>query len=143
MPKSVQSKAKEKIHDIYLAPTKEQAYVAYNAFLSVYHRKFEKACECLIKDKETLFTFYDFPGEQWVHIRSTNVIESVFGTVRLRTDKTKGCGSRTATLTMVFKLTLEAQKTWKKIKGYKLIPHIIQGVRFVDGEMEGTGTQVA
>jgi len=143
MPKSIQSKAKEKIHDIYLAPTKEQAFVAYNTFLSVYRTKFEKACDCLIKDKDTLFTFYDFPAEQWVHIRSTNVIESVFGTVRLRTDKTKGCGSRIATLTMVFKLACEAQKTWKKIKGYKLIPHVIQGVKFVDGEITDTGIKEA
>ncbi len=103
MPKSVQPKAKEKIHDIYLAPTKEQALVAYNAFNSVYGTKFEKACECLMKDKDVLFTFYDFPAEHWVHIRSTNVIESVFATVRLRTDKTKGCGSRLATLTEMVK----------------------------------------
>lgn len=135
MPKSVQPKAKEKIHDIYLAPTKEQALVAYNAFNSVYGTKFEKACECLMKDKDVLFTFYDFPAEHWVHIRSTNVIESVFATVRLRTDKTKGCGSRLATLTMVFKLALEAQKTWHKIKGYKLIPRVIEGAKFVDGEL--------
>jgi transposase-like protein len=135
MPKSVQPKAKEKIHDIYLAPTKEQALVAYNAFNSVYGTKFEKACECLMKDKDVLFTFYDFPAEHWVHIRSTNVIESVFATVRLRTDKTKGCGSRLATLTMVFKLALEAQKTWHKIKGYKLILKVIEGAKFIDGEL--------
>lgn len=135
MPKSIQPKAKEKIHDIYLAPTREEALVAYNAFISVYGKKFEKACECIIKDKDVLFTFYDFPAEHWVHIRSTNVIESVFATVRLRTDKTKGCGSRLATLTMVFKLALEAQKTWHKIKGYKLIPKVIEGAKFVDGEL--------
>jgi putative transposase len=88
-----------------------------------------------MKDKDVLFTFYDFPAEHWVHIRSTNVIESVFATVRLRTDKTKGCGSRLATLTMVFKLALEAQKTWHKIKGYKLIPKVIEGAKFVDGEL--------
>jgi transposase-like protein len=143
MPKSIQPKAKEKIHDIYLAPTREQALVAYNAFRSVYGTKFEKACECLIKDKDVLFTFYDFPAEHWVHIRSTNVIESVFATVRLRTNKTKGCGSRLATLTMVFKLVREAQKTWHKIKGYKLIPQVINGTRFVDGEMEEAEIKVA
>jgi len=143
MPKSVQSRAKEKIHDIYLAPTREQSLVAYNAFISLYHTKFEKACECLTRDKDVLFTFYDFPCEHWVHIRSTNVIESVFATVRLRTNKTKGCGSRLATLTMVFKLTREAQKTWQRIKGYKLIPHVINGTRFVDGEIEDKGIQVA
>ena len=143
MPKSVQPKAKEKIHDIYLAPTREQALVAYNAFLSVYRTKFEKACECLVKDKGVLFTLYDFPAEHWVHIRSTDVIESVFATVRLRTDKTKGCGSRLATFTMVFKLAREAQKTWKKIKGSKLIPHVIKGACFVDGEMADTEIKVA
>jgi len=143
MPKSVQSKAKEKIHDIYMAPTRQQALVAYNAFISLYHAKFEKACECLMKDKDVLFTFYDFPCEHWIHIRSTNVIESTFATVRLRTKKTKGCGSRLATLTMVFKLALEAQKTWQRIKGYKLIPQVINGTRFVDGEIENKEIQVA
>jgi len=136
MPKSVQSKAKEKIHDIYMAPTRQQALVAYNAFVSLYHAKFEKACECLTKDKDILLTFYDFPCEHWIHIRSTNVIESTFATVRLRTKKTKGCGSRLATLTMVFKLAIEAQKTWLRIKGYKLIPKLINGTRFVDGEIQ-------
>jgi transposase-like protein len=135
MPKSVQSKAKEKIHDIYMAPTKEQALVAFNNFHSVYGTKFEKACECLAKDKDVLLAFYDFPAEHWIHIRSTNPIESTFATVRLRTKKTKGCGSRLATLTMVFKLALEAQKTWQKIKGYKLIPKVIEGAKFIDGEL--------
>ena len=135
LPKSVQSKAKEKIHDIYMAPTKEQALGAFNNFHSVYGAKFEKACDCLTKDKDVLLAFYDFPAEHWIHIRSTNPIESTFATVRLRTKKTKGCGSRLATLTMVFKLALEAQKTWQKIKGYKLIPRVIEGAEFVDGEL--------
>jgi len=143
MPKSIQPKAKEKIHDIYLAPTKEQARVAYNSFLSLYGKKFSDACDCLTKDKEVLFTFYDFPAEHWVHIRSTNPIESTFATVRLRTNKTKGCGSRLATLTMVFKLACETQKTWKKIKGYKLIPHVIKGIRYFDGEIVDAEAKVA
>ncbi len=143
MPKSIQPKAKDKIHDIYMAPTRHEAQVAYNNFISLYQAKFDKACECLIKDKDVLFTFYDFPCEHWIHIRSTNIIESTFATVRLRTKKTKGCGSRLATLTMVFKLALEAQKTWQRIKGYKLIPHLINGTRFIDGEIEDKKTQVA
>ena len=98
MPKSVQPKAKERIHDIYLAPTKEQALVAYNSFFTLYGKKFPEACECLSKDKEVLFAFYDFPAEHWIHIRTTNPIESTFATVRLRTEKTKGCGTRLATL---------------------------------------------
>jgi transposase-like protein len=143
MPNSVQSKAKEKIHDIYLAPTKEQALVAYNSFLSLYSKKFPEACECLAKDKEVLFTFYDFPAEHWIHLRTTNPIESTFATVRLRTEKTKGCGTRLATLTMVFKLVLEARKTWKKIKGYRLIPKVLEGATFIDGELPDEEEQVA
>ena len=143
MPKSVQPKAKEKIHDIYLAPTKEQALVAYNSFFSLYGKKFPEACECLAKDKEVLFTFYDYPAEHWIHVRTTNPIESTFATVRLRTEKTKGCGTRLATLTMVFKLVLETKKTWKKIKGYRLIPKVLDGVTFVDGELPDEEEQVA
>jgi transposase-like protein len=143
MPKSVQSKAKEKIHDIYRADTREQAFVAVNGFVSLYGKKFPQACECLTKDKETLFTFYDFPAEHWIHIRTTNPIESTFATVRLRTEKTKGCGSRLATLTMVFKLVSETRKTWKKIKGHTLIPKVLQGLIFVDGELQNEGEQVA
>jgi putative transposase len=143
MPKSVQAKAKKKIHDIYLAPTKEQGLVAYNSFLSLYGKKFAQACECLSKDKDTLFTFYDFPAEHWVHIRTTNPIESTFATVRLRTEKTKGCGTRLATLTMVFKLVYETRKTWKKIKGYRLIPKVLEGATFVDGELPDEEQQAA
>jgi len=121
------------IHDMYLAPTKNDALKTYHAFLESYQAKYPKACECLIKDKEDLFTFYDFPAEHWVHIRTTNPIESTFATVRLRTNKTKGCGSRLATLTMVFKLVIEAEKTWCRLRGYKLISLIFQGKTFVDG----------
>lgn len=143
MPKSIQVKAKQKIHDIYLAPTKEQALVAYNSFLSLYGKKFPGACECLSKDKDVLFTFYDFPAEHWIHIRTTNPIESTFATVRLRTNKTKGCGSRLATLCMVFKLTYETQKTWKKIKGYRMIRDVLRGTVFIDGELPDVVEQVA
>jgi len=88
-------------------------------------------------------TFYNFPAEHWIHIRSTNVIESTFATVRLRTDKTRGCGTRLATLTMVFKLAREAQKTWHKMKGYRLIPKVINGDIFIDGENRNEEEQVA
>lgn len=139
----MQPKAKEKIHDIYLSPTREQALVAYNSFFFVYEKKFPQACECLKKDKETLFAFYDFPAEHWIHLRSTNPIESTFATVRHRTTKTKGCGTRLATLTMVFKLAKEAEKTWKKIKGYAIIPRVLKGARFIDGEPVEEAEQVA
>ena len=116
-----------------MAPTRDEAFRAYDYFLSQYQAKYEKACECLRKDKESLFAFYDFPAEHWRHIRSTNPIESTFATVRLRTKRTKGCGSRLATLTMVFKLALEAEKTWQRIRGQNLICKVIEGIRFVDG----------
>ena len=133
MPKSVQSKAKQQIHDMYMSPTKAEALKAYDEFLYLYKAKFPGACECLIKDKDVLFTFYDFPAEHWKHLRTTNPIESTFATVRHRTKRTKGCGSRTATLTMVYKLSLEAEKHWLRLNEYKLILKVVEGVKFVDG----------
>jgi len=100
----------------------------------LYGAKYPKACQCLAKDKEELFNFYSFPAQHWSHIRSTNPIESTFATVRHRTRRTKGCGSRKATLIMVFKLGLEAQKKWRRINAPSILGKIVSGVRFVDGE---------
>ena len=136
MPKSVQSKAKSMIHEMWQAPTKETALEAYRHFCSAWAEKYPKAVECLQKDEEQLFTFYDFPAAHWVHIRTTNPIESTYATIRHRTKRTKGCGSRTATLTMIWKLAMEAQKTWRRLMGYQTIPLVIEGRRFVDGELE-------
>ncbi len=135
MPKSMQAKAKQRIHEMYLAETKEQALEAYDEFQHLYEAKYPKACACLREDKEVLFTFYDFPAEHWIHIRTTNPIESTFATVRLRTKRTKGCGSRTATLMMVFKLASVAESHWRKLNKPKLILKVIEGVKFVDGIM--------
>lgn len=134
LPKRVQPSAKDLIHQMYLAPKKEMALEAYDEFMKCYQSKYPKACECLAKDKEELFTFYNYPAEHWIHIRSTNVIESAFATVRHRTRQTKGCGSRVATLSMVYKLGIEAEKHWIKIRGHKLIEKVIGGVCFVDGK---------
>jgi putative transposase len=136
MPKSVQGKAKGMLHEMWQAPTKEKALGAYEHFLNSWQEKYPKAVECLREDKEELFAFYDFPAVHWVHIRTTNPIESTYATVRLRTKKTKGCGSRQATLTMVFKLALEAEKTWRRLTGHKQIELVMQGRRFVDGELQ-------
>ncbi len=136
MPKGVQSKAKKMIHDMYMAETKDDALATYNRFFELYEAKFPKACACLRDDKDVLFTFYDFPAEHWIHIRTTNPIESTFATVRHRTKRTKGCGSRTATLTMVFKLTDQAEKHWRRLNKPKLVLKVIEGVKFVDGVME-------
>ena len=136
MPKSVQSKAKGMLHEMWQAPTKKRALAAYEHFVSSWEEKYPKAVECLRQDKDELFAFYDFPAAHWIHIRTTNPIESTYATVRLRTKKTKGCGSRQATLTMVFKLALEAEKTWRRLTGYKQIALVMAGRRFVDGELQ-------
>lgn len=136
MPKRIQPGAKSLLHEMYLASTRADALSAYREFLDRYGAKYPKACQCLEKDKDVLFTFYDFPAEHWVHIRTTNPIESTFATVRHRTRQTKGCGSRLATITMVFKLARQAEKHWRRINGHQRIAQVLEGVEFVDGELK-------
>src|SRR5690606_32685052 len=126
-------KAKQALHEIWLAETKADAEKAFDLFVEMYQAKYSRAVDCLAKDREVLLTFYDFPAEHWVHLRTTNPIESTFATVRLRTNKTKGCGSRMATLTMVFKLAQSAQNYWRLLNGSQFLVHVLQGVRFIDG----------
>ena len=133
LPKGVQPKAKAMLHDIWMAETKAAAEQAFDLFLATFAAKFPAATTCLTKDRDVLLTFYDFPAEHWIHIRTTNPVESTFATVRLRTTKTKGSGSRLACLTMVFKLALAAQKTWRALNASQLITDVIDGVPFVDG----------
>jgi TolB-like protein len=102
----------------------------------LYEAKYAKATECLAKDRDTLLTFYDFPAEHWIHIRTTNPIESTFATVRLRTAKTRGCVSRAGILAMVFKLAKSAEQRWRKLKGAARLAQVIDGVRFKDGLQE-------
>ena len=136
MPKSVHSKAKSMLHDIWMAETRVAADKAFDLFVETFGAKYPKAVDCLKKDRDQLLTFYQFPADHWLHIRTTNPIESTFATVRLRTAKTKGSGSRTACLMMVFKLTQSAEKNWRALNGSESIPDVIAGVRFVDGEKE-------
>ena len=136
MPKRIQPDAKSLLHEMYLAPTREDAKEAYRRFFTLYEARYPKACECLKKDEGVLFTFYDFPAAHWGHLRTTNPIESTFATVRHRTRQTKGCGSRTATLTMVFKLAKEAEKHWRQLNSHNLIPLVMQGEKFSDGELK-------
>lgn len=136
LPKRVQPHAKKLLHEMYLSPTRADALSAYERFCREYRPKYPKAVACLEKDRDVLFTFYDFPAEHWAHLRTTNPIESTFATVRHRTRQTKGCGSRSATLTMVFKLATQAEKHWRRLNGHQLIEKVIQGVRFVDGTLE-------
>jgi transposase-like protein len=133
LPKSVQPKAKGDLHEIWQAETRENARKAFDHFLEKYVAKYEKACECLKKDCAALLTFYDFPAEHWGHLRTTNPIESTFATVRLRHRRTKGSGSRTACLTMVFKLMQSAAKRWRLLNGSQHLPDVIQGIQFIDG----------
>jgi putative transposase len=136
MPKHVQAKAKGMLHDIYLAGSRAEAEKAFDLFGTTFRAKYPKATECLAKDREALLAFYDFPAEHWVHIRTTNPIESVFSTVRLRHDKTKGSGGRTACLTMVYKLIESASKRWRSLNGSPLLAEVVRGTIFVDGIRE-------
>jgi len=137
LPKAKQGKAKGMLHEIWMAETQIEAERAFDLFVATYEAKYPKAAECLAKDRDVLLTFYDFPAEHWGHIRTTNPIESTFATVRLRTRRTKGCGSRIATLTMVFRLTQCAEQHWRALNGSKLLDDVIRGIQFVDGLRKG------
>ena len=136
LPKGQQAKAKAGLHEIWMAESRTAAEQAFDHFLSTYEAKYPKAAECLAKDRKPLLTFYDFPAEHWVHIRTTNPIESTFATVRLRTAKTRGCVSRAGILAMVFKLTKSAEQRWRRLKGRARLAQVIEGVRFKDGLQE-------
>ena len=133
LPKGQQSKAKAMLHAISQASTKAEAEQAFDLFVATWEAKYAKATDCLVKDREELLVFYDFPALHWIHLRTTNPIESTFATVRLRTSKTKGSGSRSACLAMVFKLMESAAKKWRLLNGSPLLTKVIAGVRFVDG----------
>jgi transposase-like protein len=133
MAKGVQPKAKEMLHDIWQADTKAQAEKAFDLFVATFEAKYPKATECLAKDRDVLLTFYDYPAEHWMHIRTTNPIESTFATVRLRTAKTKGTGTRTACLTMVFKLMESASKRWRALNGCSLLKDVLDEISYADG----------
>ena len=133
LPKSVQAQAKIMIHDIYLAPIKADALKAYDKFMSFCDGRYSKAADCLEKDKKHLFTFYDFPSAHWKHIRTTNVIESPFATVRLRTAKTRGQGTNVTVLLMVYKLLEQASQRWQRLNGRHLLVKVANEVKFADG----------
>ncbi len=133
LPRSLGPKAKRSLQEIWMAATKADAETAFGAFIETYALKYEKAAACLAKDREPLLAFYDFPAEHWVHLRTTNPIESTFATVRHRTIRSKGCLSNKTALALVFKLVDGAQKTWRRLNGPQQLPKIIQGVKFTDG----------
>ena len=133
LPKKLQSNAKSQLWEVYRAETKTDANQAFNRFLKGYQAKYPEAAECLVKDRDVLLAFYDFPAEHWKHIRSSNPIESTFSTVRLRTKQTRGALSKTTVTPLVFKLVQSAQKRWHRIRGFKLLGDVIEGVQFKDG----------
>jgi transposase-like protein len=133
LPKSKQSAARAALQDIWMAETKEGANRAFDLFVEKYEAKYPKAAACLADGREELLAFYDFPAEHWRHLRTTNPIESTFATVRLRHRRTKGSGSRSACLAMVFKLAQAAEKSWRKLNGHALLADVIQGIQFNDG----------
>ena len=133
LPKSMQAKVKSALHDIYLAESRDVAEKTFDHTVERFEAKYPKAMNCLKKDREALLAFYDFPAEHWHHIRTTNPIESAFATVRLRSKKSKNCGSRDTTLCMVFKLLQSAQKRWRKIRGFRLLTLVANDVKFKNG----------
>jgi transposase-like protein len=133
MPKAVQPKAKQDLHQIWMAETRADAQAAFERFVTKYGVKYNKATQCLAKDRQVLLTFYDFPAEHWKHVRTSNPIESTFATVRHRTKRSKGCLSRATARVMVFKLIKAAERSWRKLDGQNQLPKIIEGVKFTNG----------
>lgn len=133
LPRKQQPKAKRSLHEIWMAETRADAETAFDTFIEVYALKYEKAADCLAKDREALLAFYDFPAEHWKHLRTSNPIESTFATVRHRTVRTKGCLSNKTALALVFKLVEAAQKSWRRLDGPNQLPKVIRGVKFNDG----------
>jgi len=134
VPKAMQPKIKEALHDIWMADTRKNAHKAFDSCLNRFEDKYPGAMKCLEKDKDSMLAFYDFPAVHWQHIRTSNPIESIFATVRLRTTRTKNCGSRKTTLAMAWKLMTTAQNNWRRLRGYRLLADVIRGVEFKDGE---------
>ncbi len=144
LPKSVQPAAKSDLREVWNAPDRATAEAAIATFAEKYGAKYEKATACLIKDRDALLTFYDFPAEHWDHLRTSNPIESVFATVRHRTVRTKGALSQDTARLMVFKLVMAAAKTWHRLKGENQLPKVVQGVTFTNGvEVTNTPAQSA
>jgi putative transposase len=143
LPKSQQSKAKRALQEIWMAETKNDALAAFDAFIETWGVKYDKAVECLIKDRDALLAFYDFPAEHWKHLRTTNVIESSFATIRHRTVRSKGCLSNKTALAMIFKLAEAAEKSWRRLDGHNQLPKVVLGVQFNDGIEVRPQTQAA
>jgi len=133
LPRTTRSKAKDDLHQIWMADSRKAAEQAMALFEEKYQAKYPRAVTCLVKDREALLAFYDFPAEHWLHIRTTNAIESTFATLRHRTKRVKGAFSKDSALSMMLQLALEAEKHWNRITAVERLGELIEGVRFVDG----------
>ena len=144
LPRSIQPAAKADLREIWQAPDRASAEKAITTFSGKYGAKYEKAVTCVVKDRDALLRFYDFPAKHWDHLRTSNPIESVFATVRHRTVRTKGALSQDTARLMVFKLVMAAAKTWRRLKGENQLPKLIQGITFKNGvEVTNTPAQHA
>jgi putative transposase len=141
LPQSSQKSAKAMLQAIWMAESRVKAHKALATFVATYQDKYPKATECLLKDKDVLLAFYDFPAAHWQHIRTTNPIESTFATVRLRTAKTRGCVSSASILSMVFKMGMSAQRTWRRLKGFEHLGRVLEGFQFKDVQESGRITR--
>jgi len=133
LPKAQQPEAKSALHEIWQADSRRNAGKAFNRFVATYEQKYPKAVDCLVKDREELLAFYDFPAAHWQHIRTTNPIESTFATIRLRTRKTRNCVSAKSGLSLMHQLAMSAQKRWRRLRGFHQLADVIAGVKFIDG----------
>lgn len=133
LPKSIQGKAKQGLHEIWQAESKAHAERAFDLFIATYEVKYPKAKVCLHKDREELLAYYDFPAQHWQSIRTSNPVESSFATIRHRTNRSKGCLSRTGMLHMMFKLGQCAEQNWRRLRGFNYLAKVIEGVKFKDG----------
>jgi len=133
LPKTQQPEAKSALHEIWQADSRRNAEKAFDRFVATYEQKYPKAVDCLVKDREELLAFYDFPAAHWQHIRTTNPIESTFATIRLRTRKTRNCVSAKSGLSLIHQLAMSAEKRWRRLRGFKQLADVIAGVKFIDG----------
>ena len=133
LPKSSQPKAKQDLHEIWMAETRAQAERAFNDWIERYDDKYPKATACLARDREELLAFYDFPGVHCTHLRTTNVIESAFATIRHRSSRAKGCVTRQSMLSMIYKMGMCAEKSWRRLRGFQQLAKVVEGVKFTDG----------
>ena len=136
LPRAQQPEANRKLQEVWMAATKAEALTALELFAQTYQAKYPDAVECVLKDKDALLAFYDFPAEHWIHLRTTNPIESTFATVRLRQRVTKGPGSRAAGIAMAFKLIEAAQSRWRCVNAPHLVALVRAGATFVNGKLE-------